>query len=206
MLSWQTTPLHCKHSHRQLLYIANIHIDNSSTINTNSDHYLISFEHAIHNNHKTTADPNQLQNSPICTRRSQSSIPVHGTTHSLNPTHQRCQWDGEQHETGGISRQQYSYTSSTPQQNHPKWSTPHIKHQLNTLSTLGRPVKKHPTPNKSASLAERESDLQALVKITKDQYEFNFIGLHQSNPVKLWGIGITGQLRLFKNYLSNRQH
>ena len=66
---------------------ANIHIDNSSTINTNSDHYLIFFEHVIHNNHITTADPNQLQNSPTSTRRSQSSIQyMEQHTHSIQPT------------------------------------------------------------------------------------------------------------------------
>ena len=154
----------------------NIHIDSSTTINTKSDHYLITITYttALHHHNE---NPSDLHKIALFSRADPTQIAEYILCHEtfIQQTHNVNEmWNNMRQLLLSINDNLIPSLPHT-RRNIPKWFTPQIKHQLNKLHTLRRSAKKHPTPHKTAALNKYESDLQTLMETTKDQYELNFI-------------------------------
>ena len=172
--------------------IYNITVDKSTTSNTKSDHYLITFNiyaSKRKNKHNQTSCP--PKSVPIYSKADTDGIAsfFHHlssriTLRSSPNLNINNAWNHIRDIFHSVTR--IFVPHATPSsKSYPKWFTPEIRHKLNKLHTLRRSVKNHPTTHKTTRLAEEESSLQTLMADTKHQHELQLAQTHNSNPKQL---------------------
>jgi hypothetical protein len=127
--------------------VVNIHIDSLTTINTKSDHYLITITYTTALHHKNV-NPSDLHKIALFSRADPTQIAEyilrHGTsiqqTHNVNEM-----WNNLRQLLLSVNDNLIPSLPCT-RKNSPKWFTPQIKHQLNKLHTLRRPCTRKNSP------------------------------------------------------------